>query len=207
MSSGTLVSSRRGVTRTCGRTGVTERRVQRAVRNAPPRYASGSPRVPYRTRRASQRTASCGESSASTTVSAAASIRSSACARRTGVLRKYREVVVMFACPRKSRTSCRSAERPSSRCLTTLSTTRTVSLTVPPASLIVSTDGGVLLHGLRERSEHGHEVLRELLGCPPSPNRPCRSDAQPREASRRGFACVRGIAGGRRGVGADTGDF
>ena len=52
---------------------------------------NGPPRVPYRARRASQRTAArCGGSSASTTVSAAASIRSSACARRSGVLRRYR---------------------------------------------------------------------------------------------------------------------
>ena len=59
---------------------------------------NGSPEVPCRTRRASQRTAArCGGSSASTTVSAAASIRSSACVRRTGVLRTYREVVVMWA--------------------------------------------------------------------------------------------------------------
>jgi len=59
---------------------------------------NGSPRVPCRTRRASQRTAArCAWSSASTMVSAAASIRSSACARRTGVLRTYREVVVMLA--------------------------------------------------------------------------------------------------------------
>ena len=45
-----------------------------------------------------QRTsATCGWSSASATISADASIRSTACASRTGVLRKYREVVVMLA--------------------------------------------------------------------------------------------------------------
>ncbi len=56
------------------------------------------PSIPCLTRRASQRTAArCGWSSASTTVPVAASIRSSACARRTGVLRTYREVVVMWA--------------------------------------------------------------------------------------------------------------
>ena len=41
--------------------------------------------------------ARCGWSSASATVTVDASIRSSACASRTGVLRKYREVVVMLA--------------------------------------------------------------------------------------------------------------
>ena len=56
------------------------------------------PIIPCRTRRARHRTAArCGCSSASTTVSAAASIRSSACVRRTGVVRTYREVVVMWA--------------------------------------------------------------------------------------------------------------
>jgi hypothetical protein len=35
--------------------------------------------------------------------------------KRTGVLRTYREVVVMLACPRQSRTSCRSADDSSSR--------------------------------------------------------------------------------------------
>jgi len=51
--------------------------------------------VPYVTRqRASAR---CGRSSASATLTADASIRSSARASRTGVLRKYREAVVMLA--------------------------------------------------------------------------------------------------------------
>ena len=59
---------------------------------------NGSPEVPCQRRRARQRTAArCGWSPASTTVSAAASIRSSACARRLGVLRTYREVVVLWA--------------------------------------------------------------------------------------------------------------
>ena len=56
---------------------------------------------PYRcrTRRAGQRTAArCAWSSASTRVLVAASIRSSACAKRTGVLRTYPEVVQHDAC-------------------------------------------------------------------------------------------------------------